>query len=117
MPYTPPTGNAVTFNFTGSYTVPPGNAVVFNFGGGGPPPPTAQLPTGLRALQLFEEDWFFLKRNRFAPIPGPVIPFARGRGDTTLLMRYQEDYIPPPRRTIYFVPTTRRRRVVLFTVT
>lgn len=32
MPYTPPAGNAVNFNFGGPYSSPPATAVVFNFG-------------------------------------------------------------------------------------
>lgn len=36
MPYTPPAGNAVNFNFTGAYTPPAGNAVNFQFGSGTP---------------------------------------------------------------------------------
>lgn len=35
MPYTPPAGNTVDFDFTGTYTAPTGNVVVFDFGGGG----------------------------------------------------------------------------------
>jgi hypothetical protein len=35
MPYTPPAGNAVNFNFSGAYTPPLGNAVNLNFTPGG----------------------------------------------------------------------------------
>lgn len=36
MPYSPPAGNAVVFDFTsGAYTPPTGNVVVFDFGSGG----------------------------------------------------------------------------------
>jgi len=115
MPYTPPAGNAVIFDFSGSYTVPPGNAVIFNFGGGGPPPPQAQLPTGLRLARIYEDDWFFSRQTRFAPIPG-VVPFQH-RGLARFPLSEPEPWIAPRRQEIRFQPPGRRRRRILFTVT
>lgn len=70
MPYAPPSGNAVNFNFTDiPYIRPPGASIIFNFGGvPGPPFVDAQLPTGLRQHFTVEEDWFPEARRRFAPV-------------------------------------------------
>lgn len=116
MPYTPPAGNAVLFNFSGTYTVPAGNAVVFNFGGGGPPPPQNQLPTGLRQARIAEDDWMFISRRRFAP-PIAAAPIALKRRSPLSFMLSDEEWIAPRPLQIRFQPPSRRRRPVMFTIT
>jgi hypothetical protein len=116
VPYTPPAGNAVTFNFSGTYVVPPGNAVIFNFGGGSPAPPQAQSPTGIRQARLHEEDWFFSRQSRFAPIPDAFIAL-RHRGLARMPLLEPEPWIRPRRLEIRFQPPARRRRPFLFTIT
>lgn len=102
MPYTPPAGNAVNFNFSGVYSPPAGGSVTFNFGAV-PLPPVAQLPTG-KAQTLREEDWFFLGQRRVSNIiataSGPVplkmqSPFTNPRED--------DDWTPPSPRRFNFV--------------
>lgn len=74
MPYVPPTGNAVVFDFTGPpYVPPPGNAVLFDFvaGTGGPGTTTDALPFARRLPWLYdEEQWVSPVRRRFAPAEG-----------------------------------------------
>ena len=117
MPYSPPAGNAALFNFTtGAYAPPAGAAVTFNFGGGGPPPPPPpqpQLPTALRQARQHEDDWFFSRSSRFAPIAsGGPIPFRR----PWQFQPIEDDWMPA-RRSISFVPSAaRKRRRPLFTI-
>lgn len=75
MPYVPPAGAAVIFNFSGVYVPPAGAAVVLDFvfgtGGGGTgddalPAATRRLPQQL----LQEEEWFPQLRRRYAPADG-----------------------------------------------
>jgi hypothetical protein len=122
LPYTPPTGNAITFNFFGSYLPPFGSYVPFQFGIIPPPPPppppgASQLPTGMRAAHLYDDEWFMLPRRRFAP------PIVAALGPISLrhdgLNRFRLDEPEPwimPRRTRFAAPRL-KRRAVLFTVT
>jgi hypothetical protein len=116
MPYTPPAGNAVNFNFTGAYSPPTGNNVIFNFGGGGPPPPGSQLPTG-HAIAFIEEPmpWqYFMPQRRFAPVPVPIVAFPH-RGLTRFRLDEEEPWIMPRRSLPGF--KRKHKRATLFTVT
>jgi hypothetical protein len=121
MPYTPPTGNAVNFNFTGSYSAPAGNAVIFNFGGSIPPPPpgTLQKPTGLRQAYLHEDDWYFIATRRFAPVttaaPAPI--GLRHSGLDRFRFEEPESWLARRQEIRFVPPFARTRRAVLFTVT
>src|SRR6478736_3046824 len=85
MAYTPPTGNAILFNFVGTYIVPTGNAVVIDFAyvpdpGGGTG--IEQLPVKRRASLFFEEDeWFPKPRRNLSPAIGlggtAALPYKR----------------------------------------
>lgn len=68
MPYTPPAGNAVGFNFTGSYSPPGAAAVHFDFGAVPPPPPTAKSTHLLIAQATEEEEIYYGVRRRTAPL-------------------------------------------------
>src|SRR6478736_1552556 len=59
MPYTPPAGNSVNYNFTDiPYVRPPAHSILFNFGAvPGPPFVDIQLPTGLRQHFITEDEW------------------------------------------------------------
>lgn len=75
MPYTPPAGNAVDFDFTDiHYVRPPAHSIIFNFGAiPGPPFIDDQLPTA-RRIQLFEEpEWQKPFTRKFAPIQDVVV--------------------------------------------
>lgn len=79
MPYTPPAGNAVIFNFTGgvAYLPPSGNHVIFNFGSVPlPPAGTTTLRQATSGLMLEREDDPAWSMRRPAPVIGQVIPPA-----------------------------------------
>jgi hypothetical protein len=115
MPYTPPAGNAVNFNFTTTgYGPPPANSIIFNFGGGtGPPFTSPQLPTGLRLAQMPTEDWQWTPRRVFAPPSGlAVLPYVPPRLSGLALAQQGVEPWMPRRRNLVYVPspsvTTRR---------
>lgn len=121
MPYTPPSGNAVNFNFTGTlYTVPPGASIIFNFGGTpGPPFVDPQLPTGRKQIRVIEDDWFPYPQLRrpCAPVADAII----SKPMRALRMELYEDsfaYERPLRRTIIATPPyVVGKRPIMFTVT
>lgn len=77
MPYVPPLGSAVEFNFTGVYVPPAGAGVVLDFvfgtGGGGTgtdaiPAATRGLPFSLRYQA--DDEWAGMARRRYSPADG-----------------------------------------------
>ena len=76
MPYIPPPGAAVPFDFSGLYVPPPGAAVPFDFvfgtGGGGTgttaSPAAQRVPFELRYPE--DDAWTGMARRRFAPADG-----------------------------------------------
>lgn len=115
MPYAPPSGISVTFNFLGAYSPPSGVSVVIDFallpdpgGGSG----HEQLP-GVRALLkdyiYREEAWHPSPRRFFAvqdSIAGSInAPFTR----PAMWTKYHEEPWFPPRRKIIGVPRTSLR--------
>lgn len=118
MPYTPPLGNAVDFDFTDiHYFRPPGRSIIFNFGAvPGPPFIDDQLPTGLRHSFLPEDDWFPEFRRKFAPISDSVI----SRPMKALFQLDVDDvdyWMMPKRRILVTPPFAPGKRPILFTVT
>ena len=116
--YTPPTGNAVNFDFTVAYGLPPpGRSILFNFGAiPGPPFVDIQLPTGLRQHFFDEPDWTLPYVRKFAPVVDP--PTGVRMKALFRFEDYEYDYIGPTNRRILVVPPfSVGIRPVLFTVT
>lgn len=116
--YTPPTGNAVNFDFTDiPYSPPNAHSILFNFGAiPGPPFTTAALPTGLRQHFSADEDWYPQFRRLGTPVVSDIIAkpmralFSLDVGDV--------DYWMMPRRRILVTPPfAPGKRPILFTVT
>jgi hypothetical protein len=122
MPYTPPVGSSVGFNFSGAYTPPGGTAADFNFGaggggGGGGGSAAGTAPTGLRLLLTEQDEWRWTRRQAFAPVtgtPANIVPYRRRQ---FMLADTDEQLWTPPHRAIRFVPIVPGRRRVLFCVT
>lgn len=104
MPYTPPAGNAVNFNFAGPYSAPGGNHVIFNFGGT-PPPPALALPTGLRLALNGDDGWMPSPPRRFAApaqASSMLLPWMRPRNPDSLFA--DEEWSSMQRRRFAPIP-------------
>jgi hypothetical protein len=108
MPYVPPTGNTVLFNFGGTYAPPTGNVVVIDFsilpdigGGSG----HEQLPGYRARINLQEEDaWQPTLRRNFAPAIGLGGTEAQPWRRPLTWMRYEEPEPLPWRPLIRHTP-------------
>lgn len=124
MSYTPPTGNAVTFNFSGTYLQPFGSFVPFQFGVIAPPPPppppgSAQLPTALRMARMEEDEWVYRPRLRYASIIAvvAVLPYTPPARSGLVIAQMEDEPWRFRYQPISFVPAvTTSRRPFLFTV-
>jgi hypothetical protein len=118
MPYTPPSGHTVNFNFTDTpYVRPAGHSILFNFGAvPGPPFVDTQLPTGLRQHFVADEDWYPQFKRLGTPITDSIIAKPM-----KALFRLDDDigtdFWMLPKRRILVTPPFPGKRPVLFTVT
>jgi len=69
MAYSPPTGNAVAFNFTAPYSAPAGNGVVLNFGTLSPPGTSQATVRLLQIAPIEEEGWTHPRARQFRSTP------------------------------------------------
>jgi len=120
VPYTPPAGNAVNFNFSGAYTAPAAGSVVFNFGASPTPPSTLALPSGAAQARNWEEGWAPLPPRRIGYVPGAavvLVPWARPTMPAALFD--EPEWNPPLRRRFApaIVASSYTARVMLFVST
>jgi hypothetical protein len=106
MGYSPPSGSAVTFNFTGSYSPPYGLTVTFNFGAISPPSGNTNVFRALQSATDEEASWRDPRaRQQYAQsVPAIAIyPFARRASFAATLVE-QDDWRDPRARQFYAPP-------------
>lgn len=97
MPYTPPAGHAVNFDFRGSYTGPGGHAVNFAFGSIPVAGAGGALRRAVGIIDAPETDERLPIRRRFAPPPPPTLPQRSLRWLAAPDEDAADDWFPPRR--------------------
>lgn len=119
MPYTPPSGHSVVFNFTaGPYAPPGGHSVVFNFGALPTPPAGSGTGAAVVAHTQQEEDFLYYGVRRPAGLATPPAPVPATMRRPVDLWAFEEaPWINAPRRfapiePVPATPTGALRRAV-----